>query len=55
MSTISNLQPRPRIFTLVNSVKINKDTIKVGTNHHVSIDEDMEIVDFSETISKPRK
>ena len=54
--SISNLEPRlSRIFTLVNKVKLNRDSREIGMNQKQSIDDEMEVVDFSETSTNIRK
>ena len=55
-ASIANLQPHPRIFSLVNNVKLNRNSKKVGVSSHPAFDDDMEIVDFSEsTTTRGRK
>ena len=48
-SNISNLQPRPRIFTLVNKAKLNQDSVTLGGVSKPSIDEELVSLDFGDT------
>ena len=49
-SNIVNLQPRPRIFTLVNNAKLNKDSSTIGVigASKNPYDDDLVSVDFNE-------
>lgn len=47
-SNIKNLQPHPRIFTLVNKAKLCKDTSVLGTTGKHQTDDEVESVDFGE-------
>ena len=47
-SNIKNLQPHPRIFTLVNKSKLCKDSSVLGTTGKVPTDDEVESVDFGD-------
>ena len=47
-SNIKNLQPHPRIFTLVNKSKLCKDSSVLGTTGKAPTDDEVESVDFGD-------
>lgn len=47
-SNIKNLQPRPRIFTLVNKAKLNHSAATLGGIGTPQVDEEIESVDFGD-------
>ena len=48
-SNIKNLQPRPRIFTLVNKAKLNTNSATLGGVGVSQVDEEIESVDFGDS------
>lgn len=48
-SNIKNLQPRPRIFTLVNKAKLNHSSATLGGIGTPQFDEEIESVDFGDS------
>ena len=51
---VSNLQPRPRIFTLVNKAKLNPDSSTLGGVSKPSIDEELVSLDFGDSTKGKR-